>query len=312
MFFDYFCKDKPSITYMKRFILTLAIVLMSASCVWSQLLWRVDGNGLSRPSYLMGTHHFAPKDFIDKVGGLDEAINACDVVYGELKMNDQDTDEYNRLLMLAMVAPPDSTLDKVLSADEFAVVDAIVRKYLGIGGVTLQKLVNFKPAGLSTNLQALQAQKYFPLFDPTKQIDQMVQKRAEALGKASCGLETIEEQIDILFNTPISYQAEGLVDMCRNDDKYEKATSMLADAYVAQDLDAMLKLLVAPEYGMTPTDEELDRLVWNRNRKWVDLLVSVFPEKSVLVCVGAGHLPGDKGLIALLRGAGYTVTPVSK
>ncbi len=34
------------------------------------------------------------------------------------------------------------------------------------------------------------------------------------------------------------------------------------------------------------------------------------PEKSVVIAVGAGHLPGEFGVIKLLRKAGYKVEPV--
>ena len=41
-------------------------------------------------------------------------------------------------------------------------------------------------------------------------------------------------------------------------------------------------------------------------------MAGLLPTASVLIAVGAGHLPGDKGLISLLRKEGYTVTPVEK
>ncbi len=79
-----------------------------------------------------------------------------------------------------------------------------------------------------------------------------------------------------------------------------------------QDLDSMLRQIVTPAAGLAPTDAELELLLWGRNRRWVEKLKVLMPQQSVLVCVGAGHLPGDKGLIALLRGAGYIVESVSK
>ncbi len=51
-------------------------------------------------------------------------------------------------------------------------------------------------------------------------------------------------------------------------------------------------------------------LLYQRNRNWVAKLKDLMPAKSLLVAVGAGHLPGDKGVINLLRKAGYTVTPI--
>jgi len=63
--------------------------------------------------------------------------------------------------------------------------------------------------------------------------------------------------------------------------------------------------------GLVPTAEELDRLVYGRNRNWVNKLQEIMPQQSLLVAVGAGHLLGEQGLITLLRNAGYTVEPAN-
>ena len=71
-------------TMMKRlsFILILALVAMAAQ---AQLLWKVSGNNLARPSYILGTYHFAPAAMIDKIPGMQQAFDGCDVVVGELE-----------------------------------------------------------------------------------------------------------------------------------------------------------------------------------------------------------------------------------
>jgi uncharacterized protein YbaP (TraB family) len=54
----------------------------------------------------------------------------------------------------------------------------------------------------------------------------------------------------------------------------------------------------------------MDLLLYGRNRKWVKSLAGLFPDKSLLVAVGAAHLPGEGGVINLLRKQGYTLNPV--
>ena len=70
-------------TIMKRLSLILAIALVALASQ-AQLLWKVSGNGLGRPSYIFGTHHMAPSTMIDQVKGMDEAIQGCDIVVGEI------------------------------------------------------------------------------------------------------------------------------------------------------------------------------------------------------------------------------------
>ncbi|MEE0974926.1 MAG: TraB/GumN family protein, partial [Muribaculaceae bacterium] len=65
-----------------------------------------------------------------------------------------------------------------------------------------------------------------------------------------------------------------------------------------------------PALGFDPQSQA--RLVDNRNKAWVNTITDIIADKSTIVCVGALHLPGDNGLINLLRGQGYTVTPITK
>jgi uncharacterized protein len=55
----------------------------------------------------------------------------------------------------------------------------------------------------------------------------------------------------------------------------------------------------------------MDLLLYGRNRKWVSKMKELLPDKSLLFAVGAGHLPGEQGLINLLRRNGYTVSAVT-
>ena len=73
---------------MKKLLLLsiLACVTLSSS---AQLLWKVSGNGLEKPSYLLGTMHLAPAAMIDWIPGMDEALENCEVVIGEKDYDDK-------------------------------------------------------------------------------------------------------------------------------------------------------------------------------------------------------------------------------
>ena len=47
-----------------------------------------------------------------------------------------------------------------------------------------------------------------------------------------------------------------------------------------------------------------------RNHRFLDRLQGALTEGGVFVAIGAGHIPGDAGLIALLREADYEVTRI--
>ena len=71
-----------------RFGAMLLSIAVCSFAINAQLLWKVSGNGLEKPSFLFGTHHVAPASMIDSIAGFDEAINTCDVVYGEVVKSD--------------------------------------------------------------------------------------------------------------------------------------------------------------------------------------------------------------------------------
>ena len=53
-----------------------------------------------------------------------------------------------------------------------------------------------------------------------------------------------------------------------------------------------------------------EELVNDRNRRWISVIDANVHQSSCLIAVGALHLPGENGLINLLRKEGYTLKPV--
>ncbi len=293
---------------MKRLTLVLGLLLV-ATAVQAQLLWKVTGNGLGRPSYILGTHHMAPSTMIDQIKGMNEAIAGCDIVVGEVEKDSLMSPEVQARMAQAMVAPLDSTLDKVLTPADYGIVEKVFNKYFGTLGMKLKQVNNLKPNAISTQMQAMQAIKYFPNFDANSLIDVMVQTRANEAGRPSVGLENVDEQINLLFNGSIANQAKGLVEACKQDEFFQVQSAALADAYLAQDLDKLLAVMTDATMG-GDSEEEMEVLIYSRNRSWAEKLKVIMPERACLVCVGAGHLPGEQGLLQLLRNAGYTVEPM--
>lgn len=297
-----------NLAIMKKILLLFALMML-AFASQAQLLWKVSGNGLSRPSYIMGTYHFAPASMMEKIPGMQQALEGCDVVVGEIEKESLLNSESQMLMAQAMMAPADSTLDKLFSPEDYAIVEQVFNKYFGAMGVKLNQMNMLKPSAISLQMQAMQAVKYFPNFNESEVIDMAVQTTANEMGRPSIGLETIEEQTDLLFNGPLTEQAEGLLDACKKDDLFTVQSSAIVEAYMAQDLNRIEAIFTDPELG-GDDDDALDALVYNRNRNWAEKLHKMMPERAALVCVGVGHLPGDQGLLQLLRNRGYTVEPM--
>ena len=293
---------------MKRLSLIIA-VLAVALASQAQLLWKVSGNGLGRPSYIFGTHHMAPSTMIDQIPGINAAIDGCDIVVGEIEKDSLMSKEAQMKMANAMIAPTDSTLDMLYTPAEYAVIEKVFDKYFGAMGVKLAQMKTLKPNAISTQLQAMQAVKYFPNFDANNLIDIAVQDRANKAGRPSASLESLQEQIDLLFNAPLTEQAKNLLEACRQDAFFQEQSSALAEAYMHQDLDKLMAVMTDATMG-GESEEAMEALIYSRNRSWAEKLVKIMPERTCLVCVGAGHLPGPQGLLQLLRDKGYTVEPM--
>lgn len=293
---------------MKKTALTLVFILTLAFGADAQILWKVSGNGIERPSYLLGTHHIAPVAILDTLTGFTDALQSVDKIYGELVMADASSAASQQKMAMAAMAPADSTLSKVLTPAQMDSVTAVLRLYMG-PQMDASMFDAFRPAMVATLLGLAQTQKEFPEFTGATPIDAEVQNRAIALGKEIGSFETMDQQCAMLFGYPIAQQAAELLETVRDDDYAMEMIRKLSRAYLNGDLNSILAIMEDPK--MT-TEESRDRILNSRNAAWMKVIAGLLPAASVLIAVGAGHLPGEKGLISLLRKNGYTVEPVRK
>ena len=286
---------------MKKTLIILAF-LAGAFSSNAQLLWKISGNGLQKPSYLFGTHHIADKTICDGINGFDEAYNSVERLYGEV-----DTEKMNGIatqlkVMANMKLPKGQTLSSFYTEEQLKVIDEFVTAVMGVG---VKSFDNYKPIMLSSSLQVFIAMKLYPDYDAEKAIDSYMQAKAKKDKKMVNGLETIDFQIDLLYNEPLEKQAADLLEMAENSQESEEAIIKLTELYRQQELEALWDLM------MEDTElEEMEALLFERNRNWVAQMKDIMPAAPSMFVVGAGHLPGDQGVISLLEKEGYKLEPV--
>ena len=291
---------------MKKATLALAAMTMALAAN-AQLLWKVSGNGAKADSYIFGTHHIAPTKVLDDTKGFNEALAGVDQMYGEVDMSTMTDPATQQAIVAIAMAPADSTLSKLMTPLQLDSINTVLAKYTG-GVATVAQMEPLKPAMVATQLAALQSMMAIPEFSQNQQLDQVIQEKARALGKEVYGFETLIQQMQMLMGNPLTEQAADLMRGIRLDDKAAKAARELFTAYTEGNLEEMERLMNDPETGATP--EGTERLINQRNATWTAELNNILKQNSVFVAVGAGHLPGEKGLLQLLRNAGFTVEPV--
>lgn len=298
-----------------RKILFALTLLLTAIGAQAQLLWKISGNGLQKPSFIIGTYHLAPVSFVDSIPGLKDAMDASEQVYGEIVMADIMKPENLTKMQSAMVLPEGQTLDKLFTADEMTRINALMKDILGVdmtNPMVAQQLGRLTPQSLATQLTVLMYLKKHPGFDQTKSFDGYFQTEASAKGKNAGGLETVDFQIDVLYKgKTMERQKQILLCLADNKDTYEKQSEDIVKAFFSQDLKAIGEAMDRKmNNSCDDTPEERDKLIDNRNAEWIKKMPEIMKQKPTLFAVGAGHLTGDRGMLELLKKAGYTVESV--
>lgn len=296
---------------MKK-ICSMLLLLMAAVTMQAQLLWKISGNGLQKPSYIIGTYHLAPVSFTDSIKGLKAALDASEQVYGEIVMADLTSPENQQKAQAAMMLPDGQTLDKLFTADEMTRINALVKSVLGVdmtNPMVAQQLGKLTPYALQVQLGVLIYLKKHPGFNPNEGFDSYFQKEAAAKGKGVGGLETFDFQINTLYKSAkMERQKQLLLCMADNLEFTEEQTENVVKAFFTQDLDGIEKAMDAKLNNTCDgTPEEKETLIYSRNDNWMKQMPEIMKQKGTFFAVGAGHLPGERGLLAQLKKAGYTV-----
>lgn len=287
--------------------LLIALVLLAGISISAdaQILYKVEKKGSEKKSYILGTHHFAPLAVIDSIAQLPELLDSVDKFYGEFDMSGMSDPAVMGSFQANLMAPADSTLDKVLNAEQLSKLSSALNTLAG-AEVPLEMMYGLKPAVLSTQIAAMLSQKVFPELNPMEGLDNTMQIRAKTAGKSVEGLETLEFQMDMLYNRPIAAQAKELMETIEDIGKVEVESRALCNAYLNHDLDTILKLMEEEKDDAA----EMERMIYDRNANWIKILADEMPDTSIMVVVGAGHLPGERGVLQGLRNKGFTVTPI--
>ena len=300
---------------MKKILFTLALAAIASLSTSAQLLYKISGKGLTAPSYIVGTYHLAEASFVDSIPGMRRAMADCQQVYGELMMNELFAPDSLALLQQAMMLPGEMTLDSLLTADEMNRVNSFMRKTIGLDMTNpplAQQMGKMTPQALSVVFSVFSYIKNGGKLDPENGFDNYFQKEAHAQGKTVGGLETMAFQIKALYEgKSLERQKELLLCQIDNSVFMDEMADRIVKAFYAQDLDGIKEAMDQKLHNSCDNSPEEDALlVDNRNADWLTKMPALMAQKPKLFAVGTAHLPGQKGVLNLLRQAGYTVEGV--
>ncbi|MBK7371452.1 MAG: TraB/GumN family protein [Saprospiraceae bacterium] len=265
------------------------------------LLWEISGNGLTKSSYLFGTIHIIGSEDFFFPKTLEDKIIAADQATFEIDMDDMSSMESMFKIIGKAFMRDGLTLKDLVTGEEYKEIET----HFTEKGLPLQMLDRMKPMLLST----------FATMDiggeggmeNSKSYEMEIFNKVNEQNKESKGLETIDDQLAIFDSIPYELQAKMLVESIRSADKENIEYKAMVDLYKKQDIETMAKVSVGDEGGMGAYE---DLFLFQRNRNWIPLMSAMMKDKSTFFAVGAGHLGGPKGVINLLKSAGYKVKAV--
>ena len=288
---------------MKK-IIFLFLILSSGFVTFSQntkltntLLWRISGKQLTRPSYLYGTMHLTDKRVFQLGDSVYKALEQTDGFAAELDMNRIGVQMINQFIKEAedKAAKEPVKVKDIVSAEVWDLYkDQLSTRFnKKADKITLDDL-----DGIEKKLQADQFKK----GDMPSFLDAWLFGQARRQGKWVGGIEEMEDQLE---HTALNSSVEDKIQMALFDDKYYgSGIESFIKTYTNQQLDSI------DAYMYRASNGSKDYIMIKRNLKMARRMDSLSAIRSTLFAVGAAHLPGDSGVVALLRSRGFTVTPV--
>ncbi len=280
----------------------------------NSLLWQISGKGLKTPSYLYGTIHIIPKEDFFITPSTREALQRSEQITFEIDVKDMT----NPLKLLSL-------LNKIKMTGNQKVCDflteaecAQLKKKLEEKGLSLKMFERTKPLFLSSVLSGEGTEggadgNMFGGASKSVSYELEIMKIVTAENKKikdknkkkqTSGLETIDLQMAIFDSIPYSEQAKMLVQGLNDKEDSKTSFKKLVTLYKSQNVEAMSELMQSEEAGI---GNYQNLFISKRNRTWIPQMTTLMQQKTVFFAVGAGHLGGTEGVIALLREAGYTV-----
>lgn len=300
---------------MRSYLTTLLVFVFTLTGLRAQtphepsekaLLWEISGKSLVTTSYLFGTIHLIPKSDFFFTEAMEGAFSKTRQVAFEIDMEEM-SDLSNMFSMLGKMYMADGKkLRDLLSTEDYEKV----KTHFSDMGLPFSFLERVKPMFLSvmTDPEAM-TMKTGGADGGMLSYEMELTEKAQTQEKDILGLETMDFQMSLFDSIPYDKQAQILVKAIEaGGGDGESQLDDMVKMYRTQDIQAMYAMMGADE-GFGSFDEVL---LLRRNRSWIPIMEKLMDEKPTFFAVGAGHLGGPEGVIALLRKSGYTVRAVTE
>ena len=308
---------------MKRLSIFI-FALLFASNASAQILYKISGNGLTKPSYIMGTYHLISLGEVPNVKSLDKIVQEVEQFCGELNL--EESLKANKLLQELTIEasyflPYPKTLKDIFTPEEYAEIDLCTKEISGCNidnlSTQLPGINQLMPERLASLLSTIMvASTINASGGEFVSIDDALCRMGTMLYKSVIGLETAQYQLDLLFKAEkksLQEEKESLLYFIRHWNEQVAMMANLKEAYMKQDLAAMNRILSNQKDMaaiMLGSQSPFNSIFNERDADWARRMPAIMRDKSTFFFVGVCHLAGDPGVLNLLRQQGFTVEPL--
>ena len=308
---------------MKKTIITVLLFMAAILSINAQLIFRISGNGLEKPSYILGTVHVLSGDLLDSIPAFLEAENRCQQLFVEEDVTDPQNKKDRQATGQQLVTLPDGkTISDILGEEKMNILQERMKEsfHINLADSSAKAFLHYQPFYFTTLLNSIiqmEALQKYPAMRNGNMMDVACAKRAKARGWKVGNLDqhkkTDEQEKDKeALSQSIDEQADTLMALLNNFDErkqkvleYFEGTQTMCDYWTAGDYEGF-------ERFIQPENEASPAIYAERNKKWKPTILEAIKEMPTLFVFGAGHLTGPNGVVRMLRDVGYTVEQLKR
>ncbi len=257
----------------------------------------VSGDGVIE-GWIIGTIHALPADTQWRTPAIRRAVNEADYLLVEVA-GLRERDRIAEIFTLLATSPAQPDLRSRVAPQNRAALDRVLSK-TGRASDSFGSTETWAAALILARLSAS--------ADPANGVDAAL--IADFSGRDVRELEGAMGQLRLFDSLPEEEQSDLLEGVVTEIEAMESDPDRLQTAWLAGDETALVE---ATRSGMMADREIRDALLVNRNRRWIKAIESVLNKPArPLIAVGAAHLVGPDGLVAMLDAHGYSVRRVRR
>lgn len=285
----------------KKVIRIIILLLISASLSQAQYqsaLYRVEGKGLEKPSYVFGTINFLPKFGYFVPDEVQNAIRDCEVFVTKTALNRRTQQKFTE----AAKIPNNGTVDRYLTNEEQKKLRSIIESYGGKNQAYDNFYSKLQPIILVTATTALTLQ--YNIVYPERELEEIA-KESKLNFESLC---EVDEEIQAFQQFPIEDQVEALKYTINNFEEHLRSYDHMVRSYMKEQEMVVIK---QETFKATNESQSFKEIYYDeRSKKWIPRIAKMMERHPAFIALGVPHLMGESGIIRLLQEDGYDVTPI--